>query len=461
MLAAGAVSLGVACVVLLAGAGSALACVTDTDGDCFRPNYHVQRTDGSLAQWSGPGTGRIVGWLGGNGTPVEVVCETTGPTEDRLPYVVWDQLDDGTYVYGYYLDTPGDGYHPALAACPGSPPAPTSVTAVPISSTIIHVTWRDNSSGTASYVVSDGTASSSDLARGSTSYDWRVTPGSRTCFRVAATGRGGQSPWSIYACATTPSVPWCPTGDSTHPTCNQTGAFQAPRGSRNGQYVIGFNDYKTAIPQRGPDDARAIEAAGAWAYLRTKGADAAEFFWHYLGNTGSDWHFDARIAYSTSQGFYREVNSTVQHWVTRVHGSADTFDSGYLAFAPRAGEPSQVGENEWKSEDWKYAIGHCFYRVVGTRRVDGSWLVHLQLTSYYQFTPGTIPIGPWKIGPSNVGPIKVGPIMVGPMITVPPITVGSIKVGTDMHRLEQIGWARNFREIGNGTLLYDAAGNPK
>jgi Putative amidase domain len=131
LLAATGVSLGVACVVLLVGAGSALACMVDGDGDCFRPNYHIQRTDGSLAAWSGPGTGRIVDQLGGNGTPVEVVCETTGPTEDGLPYVVWDQLDDGTYVYGYYLDTPGDGYHPALTPCSGSgagpkPPSPPS-----------------------------------------------------------------------------------------------------------------------------------------------------------------------------------------------------------------------------------------------------------------------------------------------------------------------------------------------
>ena len=143
MVAAGGVSLGVACVVLLAGAGSALACVVDTDGDCFRPNYHVQRTDGSLAAWTGPGVGHIAYWLGGNGTPVEVVCETTGPREDGQPYVVWDQLDDGAYVYGYYLDTPGDGIAPALTNCPGSPgkvpPAPTSVKAVPISSTMIHV----------------------------------------------------------------------------------------------------------------------------------------------------------------------------------------------------------------------------------------------------------------------------------------------------------------------------------
>ena len=129
LLAATGVSLGLACVVLLVGAGSALACMVDGDGDCFRPNYHIQRTDGSLAAWSGPGTGHIADWLGGNGTPVEVVCETTGATEDGLPYVVWDQLDDGTYVYGYYLDTPGDGFHPALNQCSGpssGPPPPPS-----------------------------------------------------------------------------------------------------------------------------------------------------------------------------------------------------------------------------------------------------------------------------------------------------------------------------------------------
>ena len=125
LLAAGAVSAAAACVALLAGAGSALACVQAPDGSCFRPNYHVQRTDGSLAAWSAPGTGRIVGWLD-EGTGVDVVCETTGPTEDGLPYIVWDKLDDGTYVYGYYLDTPGDGFHPALTLCPGAPgTAPT------------------------------------------------------------------------------------------------------------------------------------------------------------------------------------------------------------------------------------------------------------------------------------------------------------------------------------------------
>ena len=116
------------------------------------------------------------------------------------------------------------------------------------------------------------------------------------------------------------------------------------------------------------------------------------------------------------------MNQTVNGWVRRAHqASADRFDSGYLDFAT---SPHAV---EWQNDDWAYAVGHCFYRVVGTRRADGSWSVHLQLTSYYQFTPGTLVIGP-------------------------------VQGGSDMHRLEQIGWARNFREIGNGTLLYNAAG---
>jgi hypothetical protein len=121
LLAAAAVSLGVASVVLLASAGSALACVVGPNDDgCARSIYHVQRTDGSLAEWTGPGTGEVVRSVGGNGTAVVVVCQTTGATEDGLPYIVWDKLDDGYYVYDYYLDTPGDAYTPALATCPGS-----------------------------------------------------------------------------------------------------------------------------------------------------------------------------------------------------------------------------------------------------------------------------------------------------------------------------------------------------
>jgi hypothetical protein len=377
LLAAGAVSVGVACIVLLATAATALACVTDTDGDCFRPNYHVQRTDGSLAAWTGPGVGHIAYWLSGNGTPVEVVCETTSSREDGQPYAVWDQLDDGVYVYGYYLDTPGDGYHPALTPCSGggsSPPPPTSVTGM-----------------------------------------------------------------------------WCPTSDATRPSCSATGAFQAPRGyDRSGHFVIGVNDYKTATPQGAqvvvspigiltpggniggnlvgtePDTYRWNEAlAFAAGFHVAQWTDAEHFFRHYLDNTGADLRFDARVPYSESVGFATAANQTVNKWVGRAdQASADRFDSGYVGFDPS-------GTNQWQSADWEYAIGHCFYRVVGTRRGDGSWSVHLQLTSYYQFTPRTLVKGP-------------------------------LQIGSDMHRLEQIGWARNFREIGNGTLVYNAAGlNPK
>lgn len=160
LLAAGVVCVSVTCVVLLAGAGSAMACVVDPIGGCFRPNYHVQRTDGSLAQWSGPGTGRIVSSLQGNGTPVDVVCETTGATEDGLPYVVWDKLDDGTYVYGYYLDTPGDGYHPALTPCPqpgGAPDAPTQTT--PASGQSQPPNNRSGAAGAAAWARANATSS--------------------------------------------------------------------------------------------------------------------------------------------------------------------------------------------------------------------------------------------------------------------------------------------------------------
>lgn len=95
-------------------------CVADTDGDCWRPNYAVWRADSQgLAVWSGVGTGTIEDWLP-NGTQVEVDCQLSGPAEDGLPYQVWDRLDDGSYVYDYYITTPApDGQFsvPPLTFC--------------------------------------------------------------------------------------------------------------------------------------------------------------------------------------------------------------------------------------------------------------------------------------------------------------------------------------------------------
>jgi hypothetical protein len=102
---------------IVVSAGPASACVADEDGDCWHPNYQVWRADSQgLAVWTGVGTGSIVGWLP-NGSGVEVVCQTNGPTEDGLPYTVWDHMDDGNWVYDYYVTTPGDGYHIVLTHC--------------------------------------------------------------------------------------------------------------------------------------------------------------------------------------------------------------------------------------------------------------------------------------------------------------------------------------------------------
>jgi hypothetical protein len=95
------------------------------------------------------------------------------------------------------------GATPALAA----PPPPTNVAAAPVSTTTIHVSWTDNSGGTAKYVVSNGNVSSPDLPAGTTSYNWGgLSPGTYMCFTVAAKDSTGQSAWSPYACTTIPPL---------------------------------------------------------------------------------------------------------------------------------------------------------------------------------------------------------------------------------------------------------------
>jgi len=87
------------------------------------------------------------------------------------------------------------------------PPAPTNVTATPINTTTIHVSWTDNSGGTAQYVVSNGNVSSPNLPAGTTSYNWGgLSPGTYMCFTVAAKNSSGQSPWSPYGCTTIPPL---------------------------------------------------------------------------------------------------------------------------------------------------------------------------------------------------------------------------------------------------------------
>jgi hypothetical protein len=63
------------------------------------------------------------------------------------------------------------------------------------------------------------------------------------------------------------------------------------------------------------------------------------------------------------------------------------------------------------------------------RIAGGSWTVSLQLTSYYQHKNGEV------------------------LLDVLP-------TGAAFRYLEQLGWAKNFREIGTGTLAYSASGSP-
>ena len=91
------------------------------------------------------------------------------------------------------------------------PAPPTGVTATPISSSKIRVTWTDNSTDEIGFRVTDGGNPVS--VGGGTSFVWtRVAGGSYKCFAVQSFNFAGSSPFSAYACATTPSVVAPPTG---------------------------------------------------------------------------------------------------------------------------------------------------------------------------------------------------------------------------------------------------------
>jgi hypothetical protein len=231
-------------------------------------------------------------------------------------------------------------------------------------------------------------------------------------FTVAAKRGGLQSPWTSYACTTTPANPWCPSSDATHPTCSSIGAFQESC-DFNAGCSGPVNDYGT-LPSDDFDNVLVVEAAAAYEGLGFLSPLAQSFFEHYADNTGTDLTFDASIPYSGSVGFSQKVDGTVNEWLERVHNAASTFDSGWLDF-PAKNTP---GDTDIWNDDWKYALGHCFYRVVGTRQGDGSWTVHLQLTSYYQFRIG-------RDFPASF----------------------PVVFGADLRRLEKIGWMKNFRSI--------------
>jgi hypothetical protein len=455
--------------VTIFGQAQANAALCSPWPSCFGTAYQVTGTpDNSLWEWSGSPTGggtaiRSVS----NGYTLWVGCQANnGPQEDgkynvypSVPSKTWDfTWDSGlgrfVWVYDWWMNTPPQksayswySWPDSAHHCnfgnppPQTPPTPTNVTAVPTSSGTIHVTWHDNSSGSAAYVVSNGSVSSADLPAGTTSYDWDVSPGTYMCFTIAAKFDGLQSPWSAYGCTTTPSTPWCPTSDATLPSCSPGGAFQIDCD----QVVCSqpTYDYGHDQPNGAADDLLALEAAtlynafGDAQYFGVPLPDAQRFFGHYEDNTGTDLNFDSTVPYFASTGgtiadgnasFSVAVNDQVDQWISRVHGSAGTFDSGWLDYPLMVN--GKLGDTKnWNDDNWRMAFGHGFFRVVGTRNADSTWSVSLQLTSYYQFRDGS--------------PISAGPLTVQ---------------GDDMRRLEVIGWAQNYDEVGTGSLLFNSAG---
>jgi lysophospholipase L1-like esterase len=131
----------------------------------------------------------------------------------------WTGLAPGTYMCLTVAAVSSGGQSPwspyACTTIPDMPPVPGAVTATATSPSTIHVTWIDNSQGTAQYVVDNGNIAAPLQPAGTSSYDWTgLTPGTYMCFTIAAKNSSGQSAWSRYSCATTPLDPYAILGDS-------------------------------------------------------------------------------------------------------------------------------------------------------------------------------------------------------------------------------------------------------
>jgi hypothetical protein len=384
--------------------------------------YQVTGTDSAgLAVHSLPQLGGVLRWVP-NGTSLAVACQINdgAQVDDRtrsgLPFTTWDQLSDGTWVYDWYMTTPvvgSDGFSPGMPHC-----AAGSVSALAISSTAIRIGWTDSTDGNAIYAVTDGFEVRT-AGQGATGFNWSGIPqGTTTCFQVSSALNGYGSPWSAPACATTPrDLPWCPLRPDLR--CDDTGAFQNSCPDVSMTCASPVDDYGLASPAAG-DDLVQDTANGAVDFMNGVGwSRAGAFLTHYLSNSGNDLVFSSIDAYSQEGNFKAAVDQAASSWISQQRSQDATFDTGYIGF----------DISGWNDNNWKFAIGGCFYRLVGVRVAGGDWTVSLQLTSYYQH--------------------KIGEVLLDVLPT-----------GAMFRYLEQIGWARNFREIGTGTLTYSASGSP-
>lgn len=89
------------------------------------------------------------------------------------------------------------------ATTPGPPLAPSNQAAVPISSSVIKVTWTDRSNNETGFWVYDGVATVHVPANQPYYYKSGLTSGTYKCFSVAAYNSYGQSAFTPYACTYT------------------------------------------------------------------------------------------------------------------------------------------------------------------------------------------------------------------------------------------------------------------
>jgi lysophospholipase L1-like esterase len=135
----------------------------------------------------------------GNVSSADLAAGTTSYT--------WGGLAPNTYMCFTVAAKANGGQSPWTAyACTTTwtLKSPTNVSATPIGTGSVRVTWSDPNGGAANYVVNNGNVSSADLPAGATSYTWSgLAPNTYMCFTVAAKQSGQQSAWTAYACTTT------------------------------------------------------------------------------------------------------------------------------------------------------------------------------------------------------------------------------------------------------------------
>lgn len=88
-----------------------------------------------------------------------------------------------------------------------TPAAPSNLRATALSPTVVRLDWNDNSSNETSFEVYDGSARIASVSANMTYYTvGGIAPNSYHCYHLYAHNGAGDSPWTDWACITTPSA---------------------------------------------------------------------------------------------------------------------------------------------------------------------------------------------------------------------------------------------------------------